>query len=304
MLARADHVFVGVIQKHEFDSKPLFRWDLPGIDPANTKYWKILRREVRVEMVLRGVERRRVIDIYEIFWRGGTSGDWNSTRDGERALFLVRVENGRYHVVRDWWRSIFPITSGPHRRLPLDDSRSLWERIALMNWSIEPSNGDARITHPLFSYNDPGNALTLWRRVRLERGLVRHPSAGVRVPACRELLSLSGWGQDECWERLSHTDRMQLSDGASLGPLTAEIAAARQQFEERGADWMWARFSDREERRLLTTVSHQRSRQEFCKLYAHEYPADTDTGCPADQPPPATIVTERGDVPLVGPWPR
>jgi hypothetical protein len=45
-------------------------------------------------------------------------------------------------------------------------------------------------------------------------------------------------------------------------------------------------------------------RAEFCKLYAREYPGDADNGCPADQPPPATIVTERGDVPLLGPWPR
>ena len=34
------------------------------------------------------------------------------------------------------------------------------------------------------------------------------------------------------------------------------------------------------------------------------YPADRDNGCPADQPPPATIVTEKGDVPLAGSWPR
>jgi hypothetical protein len=54
MLARADHVFVGVIQKHEFDSGPLFRWDLPGVEPANTKCWRILRREARLALVLRG----------------------------------------------------------------------------------------------------------------------------------------------------------------------------------------------------------------------------------------------------------
>ena len=79
----------------------------------------MLRREVRVEMVLRGAEMRRVVDIYEIYWTGATSGNWSATRDGERDLFLVRVENGRYHVVRDWWRCMFPVTSGPHSRLPL-----------------------------------------------------------------------------------------------------------------------------------------------------------------------------------------
>ncbi len=102
MLARASHVFVGVIQKQQFDSWPFFRLRIPGDDPATAKYWKILRREVRLEMVLRGSEIRKVVDVYEISWTGSASGDWNSTDNGERALFLVRVENGHYHVVRDW----------------------------------------------------------------------------------------------------------------------------------------------------------------------------------------------------------
>ena len=41
--------------------------------------------------------------------------NWNSTHNGQRDLFLVRVENQRYHVVRDWLRSIYPVTAaGPH----------------------------------------------------------------------------------------------------------------------------------------------------------------------------------------------
>ena len=153
----------------------------------------MLRREVRVEMVLRGTQSRKVVDVYEIFWTGGTSGGWNSTDDGERALFLVRIENGRYRVVRDWRRSIFPVTSGPHERLPLDDSHSLWERIALMNWWMSRYDAGARISFPYFHYNDPSGALSEWRVIKLERGLVRHASAAVRVPACRDLL-LHGWG--------------------------------------------------------------------------------------------------------------
>jgi hypothetical protein len=42
-LARASLVFVGVIQKHHFDSWPLCRLNIPGDDPSNAKYWKILR---------------------------------------------------------------------------------------------------------------------------------------------------------------------------------------------------------------------------------------------------------------------
>ena len=188
MLQRADLVFIGVIQKHQIDWWPFFRLKIPGDNPDSSKYWKIMRREVRVETVLRGVESRSVVDVYEIFWTDGATGNWNSTRDGQRALFLVRKENGRYHVVRDWWRSIFPVTSGPHHRLPLDDSHPFWERIALMNWWIETNDAAARITYPYFNYSDPGGALSQWRVVKLERGLVRHPSPSVRVPACRELL--------------------------------------------------------------------------------------------------------------------
>jgi hypothetical protein len=303
MLARASHIFVGVIQKHQFYSWPFFRLKLPG-DPESAKYWKILRREVRVETVLRGSETRKVVDVYEIHWTGGTSGDWNSTQDGERDLFLLRVENGRYHVVRDWWRSIFPVTGGPHARLPLDDSRSLWERIALMNWWIEGRNEATRITYPYFRNNDPGGVLSRWRTVKLERGLVRHPSAGVRVPACRDLISLGGWGQDECWEMLSDSDRTHLSDGGYFCCSASEIADARRGTQERGASWWWTTYGDRESRRLLTAINNQQLRAEFCRLYTLEYPGDLDNGCPADQPPPATIVTQSGDVPLVGAWPR
>ncbi len=303
MLARAGHIFISVIQKHQFESWPFFRLKIPGDDPAAAKYWKILRREVRVETVLRGSETRKVVDVYEIFWTGGTTGDWNSTQDGERALFLVRVENGRYHVVRDWWRSIFPVTSGLHLRLPLDESRSLWERIALMNWWIERGDESARITYPYFRNSDPGMALSQWRTVNL-RGLVRHPSPGVRVLACRDLLELGSWGQDECWEKLSERDRTHLFDGGHRCCSADDIVAARRELQEQNASWWWPRYTGREERRLLTAVNNLKLRTEICRLYEREYPGDKDTGCPADQQPPATIVTERGDVPLMGEWPR
>jgi hypothetical protein len=51
-------------------------------------------------------------------------------------------------------------------------------------------------------------------------------------------------------------------------------------------------------------MNNRKMRHEFCRLYALEYPGDNDTGCPADLPPPATIVTEKGDVPLSGSWPK
>ena len=295
MLDRASHAFVGVIESQHFDAWPLFRVRVPGDDPERAKCWKVLRRTIRVEMVIRGVEPRRVIDVYEVFGTCGASGDWNSTQDGDRALFLVRAENGRYHVVRDWWRSIFPITTGPHARLPLDESHPLWERIGLLNFWIESSDPAARIGYPQFRYN----RFNLWRTVKLERGLARHPSPGVRVPACLALLNVR-FGQDECWDLLSESDRSQLSNRSCCS--ATEIDARRQRFRDQSASWWWSSYTNLDQRRLFTAVSDRKLRADFCRLYALEYPGDSDNGCPADRPPPATIVTERGDIPLVGSW--
>jgi hypothetical protein len=247
----------------------------------------------------------KVIDVYEIFWTGGTSGDWNFTHDGDRYLFLVRLENGRYHVLRDWWRSIYPVTSGSHPHLPLDDAHPFWERVALMNWWILDSDKDAEIAYPYFQYSDPGGALSPWRVVKLERGLVRHPSAAVRVPACRELLMLGGWGQDECWEMLSDADRAHLHDSGYRCCSAAEIAATRLKIQRADpvALWRTLPFTGRESRRVLTAINNARLRFEFCRLWEHQYPGDRENGCPSDQAPPVTIVTEQGDVPLVGRWP-
>jgi hypothetical protein len=301
MLQRADLVFVGVIQKHRFDSWPLLWLSIPGETAFQAHYWKLLRRQVRVELLIRGDDRRKVIDVYEFFWTGGASGDWNFTRDGDRSLFLVRRENGRYHVVRDWWRSIHPVTTALRNRLPLDDSHDLWERIALMNWWVQ-SGSDVRISH--LGRSDPGGALSIWRVIKLERGLARHPSPHVRVAACRELLLLGGWLQDECWDTLSEDDRSHLSDGGYFCCKAGEIAKWRAQAQRQGAQWIWRVYSSHDNRRLHTTVSDPHLRREFCRMWERDYPDDHDNGCPPHQQPPATIVTEQGDVPLIGPWPQ
>jgi hypothetical protein len=299
MLARADRVFVGTVRSHHFDSWPFFR--VPGVAAREAKYWMVLRRVVRVELALRGGWPGRVVDVYEIYWDGPASGDWNSTRGGERDVFLVRRENGRYHVVRDWWRSIFPVTSGRHTRLPLDESRPLWERIALMNWWVD-NDPAAQISYPHFLRNDPGGALTIWRTTKLLRGLVRHPSSDVRMKACRELMQ-GGIGQDECWDDLSMAEKGRFHESGYICCSQESVAETRTRFEAWGAKW-WNIARDRDQRRLLTTVSNRRLRAEFCGMFEHEYPGDLDNGCPATNRPPATIVTEQGDVPLVGAWPQ
>lgn|SRR5579871_336636 len=303
MLDRADHIFVGVIQKQEFEPWLFFRFSAPHVDGWDRKYWRVARRQVRIENVLRGSEPRKVVDIYEIFWTGGASGDWNFTPDGERDLFMVRLENGRYHVVGDWWRSIFPVTSGRHSRLPGDDSLPLTERIALMNWWVEASDETASITFPGFHYADFGRALSSWRQVKLTRGLLRHPSSAVRLSACQELLS-GGWGQDECWDTLTETEKSRLASSNWLRFTQDGIMAERQRTQARPATWWWEHYGDRELRRLLTAVNYPKLRSDICRLYTRDYPGDLDTGCPADRPPPATIVRENGDVPLTGAWPR
>src|SRR5213078_4451415 len=75
MLQRSTHVFIGVIEKHEFPSRLFLR--VSGEDGGR---WRAIDMRVKVEMVLRGVESRPTIDVYEAFpTAGGLSGDWNST---------------------------------------------------------------------------------------------------------------------------------------------------------------------------------------------------------------------------------
>ena len=49
MLQKATLVFVVVIQTQQFDSGPFFPLITPDSDPNSAHYWKILRREVRIE---------------------------------------------------------------------------------------------------------------------------------------------------------------------------------------------------------------------------------------------------------------
>jgi hypothetical protein len=262
----------------------------------------VLRRRVRVETVLHGTEPRERIEVYEIFWVGASVGDWNSTRTGDRGLFLVRSGGGKCHVVRDWLRSIFPVPGGPREKLPLDESHPFWERVALMNYRMTLDVGTEQVTSTYFTNNhDPGSALSRWRTLKLMRGLVRHPSPAIRVAACRRLL-VTGYGQDECWESLTEAGRAQLS-GSDAFCCAAESVVQRRRAAERDAESWWSN-GGRESRRLLTAMSNRRLRAEFCRRWALEYPGDQDNGCPADAPPPATMVTERGDVPLTGAWPK
>lgn len=293
MLARSDHVFIGTIEQQERENWPFFR--VPGYSIGD---WAVFRMRVRVDMVLRGTEPRSVVGIYEIVVnRGGVSGDWNLTQDEHRYLFPVRVEDGRYHVTRDWWRSIFPIYSGKHARLPLDERHPLWERIGLLTWW--PGDG-ARFGDT--SRMDPGQALGRWRAAKLARGFVRHPDPGTRIFGCQALL-LTGPLQDQCLDQLSSGD---LAIWSAHGFADADQFLKQRRNPDRAIRGFWDRGiaeNDMDTLRLLTTVNLPALRREFCHLFTQRFPNDHDNGCPADQPPPASIVTQDGDVPLIGAWP-
>lgn len=98
MLSRADLVFVGVVQSHNWSRWPLL---IPGDGTRFSNQWRKLSRSVRVELVLQGKPPGDVIDVGEIAKQVPTTSDWNNTHDGRRALFLVRKEGDQYHVVRD-----------------------------------------------------------------------------------------------------------------------------------------------------------------------------------------------------------
>lgn len=300
MLRRSTHVFIGVIQKQEFANKFLFR--VSGEDARN---WRVVDRRVQVEMVLLGVEPRTMIDIFEAFPTGGLSGDWNLTQDNRRYLFPVRLEDGRYHLTRDFRRSIFPVYSGRHNRLPLDVSKSLWERFALLQWWVQPDRspafGDDR-------YSDPGRVFGWWREAKVLRGLLRHPDKEVRLAACEDLLHMS-IAQDECWDSLGPSDRKSLNRFWNM--VAPEESWNQNRTFEKYARERWDEsvggtnpsFDAINELRLLTTINNLSLRQEFCVRFQRRFPQDNENGCPADRQPPATIVTEAGDVPLVGEWP-
>jgi hypothetical protein len=301
ILQRSTHLFIGVIEKHEFPNRLLFR--VSGEDAGR---WKVVNMRVHLEMVLRGSESRPVVDVYEAFPTGGVTGDWNSTQNNRRYLFPVRLENGRYHVVRDFLRSIYPVYSGRHSRLPLDDSRPFWERFALLQWWVQPDHSHA---FGQTMHTDPGWVLGTWRMAKVLRGLFRHPDSEVRLAACEDLLHMSS-AQDECWNTLSSRDQQSLNQFWNVIP--AQDSWNQNRSFERRARQIWdsigasAKLSSDEidELRLFTTINNSQLRWEFCKRFQERFPQDTDNGCPADRPPPATIVTQDGDTPLVGEWPK
>lgn len=300
MLQRATLVLIGVVEYQQYDSHPWFR--IPNPTPES-KYWKILRRQIRVESVLRGTYTRPTIPIYEISWTGGASGNWNAIHTGHRALFLVHVENGRHHVVRDWWRSIFPVATPPPHTLPLDEATPFWERYALMTHWIRQSRLSVSFNSFNHYYADPGLALTSWRRAKILRGYLRHPSPKIYLYGCRSLIAIDR-GQDECWDRLNQNEKDFLETNYPGWCRQSDIQKRRLTDAARPPSHWWNIYKDQDTRRLFTAFNHPPHRAAFCRLYTAEYPNDTDHACPANTPPPATIVTQQGDIPLTGPWPE
>lgn len=301
LLQRSTHVFIGVIEKHEYQNRIFFR-----VTGKNAGRWRVVSMRVRIENVLRGEESRPVVEVYEAFPMVALSGDWNATQDGRRYLFPVRLEHGHYHVSRDFLRSIYPVYSGRHNGLPLDDSGPFWERFSLLQWWVQPDRS------PAFGetmYTDPGSTLGRWRLAKILRGLFRHPDRGVRLAACESLLHLSA-AQDECWNELAVDDRQRLNRFWNAVPV--EFAWNQNRNFERRARERWqsiikrGMLSDREmdELRLFTAIHNPELRREFCRQFKRHFPGDTENGCPADRVPPATIVTQNGDVPLLGVWPQ
>ncbi len=156
--------------------------------------------------------------------------------------------------------------------------------------------------------SDPDKTIGPWRKAKLLRGLLRHPQRNVRLAACRELML---GRRDECARDLSEIDVAELADAG----LSVQFVIRAKPPD---SDWERDRFdrlihgvtgtgADRDrvdELRLSTTIDQPVLRHEFCQKFLAKFPHDTDNGCSPNNPFPATIVTENGDVPLVGPWPN
>lgn len=300
MLHRAELVFVGVVQEQHFDSWPFFRPpDNAEIRRQNAEYWRPLRRRVRVETVLRGTYTGEMIDIYEIF--GGVAPNTNHTTNNERYLFLIRKESGRWRLVRDWRGSIGPVETGYHARLPLDDTHSFWERYDLMYYWV---GKDQTASGLLFTKFPVGYGISQWRQLKLVRGLVHHPQRQVRESACGELFG-GGWGQYDCLRTLSQSERAEAGlPNPDAMPPDRDLRLPGPANEFRNLFGWNLQEGNIDSLRVLTAVDNPTLRREFCAKFMAKFPHDTDNGCPADKPLPATIVTENGDVPLVGPWPQ
>lgn len=301
LIDRSTHLFIGVIEKYESQNRLFFR--VTGDDAGD---WRVIRMQVRIENVLRGRESRPVIDIYEAFPTGALTGNWNATQDQRRYFIPVRLEQGQYHVSRDFWRSIYPIYSGRHDGLPLEDSHPFWERFSLLQWWIQPDRSRA---FGDVMYTDPGLVLGRWRLAKILRGLFRHSDKDVRLAAC-ESLSHLGAAQDECWDELTPHERQSLNRFSNAVP--PEHSWSQNRNFERQARDHWRSITargkisaeEKDEMRLDTAINNSQLRREFCTEFERQFPGDRENGCPADRVPPATIVTRNGDIPLVGAWPK
>lgn len=299
MLERAEFAFVGTIQNQHIENPTTHRIILPEKQQQLERFYRVVRYSVSVETLLRGSLPQN-IDVYEVFWFGGGSGDWNAVRPGDRCLFLVRSDRGRLRVVRDYWRSIFPTTGGPYQHVPLGDSDPFWERIALMNFDLWGPHDLARTTQVDFHYADPGHALTAWRRLKLLRGLLLHPSSAVRISACREILRQRS-GEDGCWSLLSPAEKSLTSAHGSVCCTEQQFQQNRRDIMEKSAEWWWSIYGqDREGARALTSVNIPQRRAEICALWNKHYPHDPDSGCGPDGTLPETRVTQHGDLAVNG----
>lgn len=295
----ATHVFTGAVQYQQYDSWPFFE-----IEGDTNRNWKILRRRVKVELVIRGEPMAHAVDLYEISWTGGMSGEWDWTEVGLRYLFFAKVENGRLRTVRDNGRKLFRIESGIHQRLPGSEGMPLLERLGLM--SVRPMPG---WSPSLVARGRPPAGVSHWRWVRILRGFLRHPDLQLRAGACEVLLN-QRWALDECWEQFDFVERAAFANKADV---YERLSERRWFLEQAENEWLSAvRHHEKGDRpweqpfdklRLLTTINDPTLRRRFCKNFLALFPHEPDHGCPADRLPPASIVTDDGGVPLNGDWP-
>jgi hypothetical protein len=99
--------------------------------------------------------------------------------------------------------------------------------------------------------------------------------------------------QDECWDSLAPTDRLKLNKFWNAVP--SQFSWNQNRAFETYAHRKW----DQAVRGAKLSL-----RREFCEKFELRFPQDNENGCPPDRPPPATIVTQDGDVPITGEWPR
>jgi len=158
-------------------------------EPRNGECFALIRVRVSVENVLRGVPPSGTLDYYSFSPWCGFVGPVEVPHSGERNVFFLRKDSGRWRTIEDYWRSQVRVFSGRHPS-SLIENEPIGEAIARI--LLTPGDG----------YSSEGLAVGVMQGTGIASMLVgdgvqpllepllAHSDFSVRVASCAELNSI------------------------------------------------------------------------------------------------------------------